>query len=101
MLPALSQGLLACLLSALLVGFTFTGTVTIALAEARRLNQRVKFNIIAAMTATYGVGQIIGPVVAGALHNLTGSFTPSLMAAAASLFLAAGLVAVRSGRAHP
>lgn len=100
-LPALSQGLLACLLSALLVGFTFMGTVTIALAEARRLNHRVKFNMIAAMTATYGVGQIIGPVVAGALHNLTGSFTPSLMAAAASLFLAAGLVAVRSGRAHP
>ncbi|HDT3904838.1 TPA: YbfB/YjiJ family MFS transporter [Raoultella ornithinolytica] len=100
-LPALSQTLLACLLSALLVGFTFMGTVTIALPEARRLNQRVKFNMIAAMTATYGIGQIIGPFVAGTLHNLTGSFNPSLLAAAASLCLAAGLVAVRSARAHP
>ncbi len=99
-LPALSQGILACLLSALLVGFTFMGTVTIALAEARRLNQRVKFNMIAAMTATYGVGQIIGPCVAGTLHSLTGSFNPSLSVAAASLFLAAGLVAVRSAHAR-
>ncbi|HFD8265584.1 YbfB/YjiJ family MFS transporter [Raoultella planticola] len=89
-LPAFSQALLSCLLSALLVGFTFMGTVTIALPEARRLNQRVKFNMIAAMTATYGVGQIIGPFVAGTLHNLTGSFNPSLIVAAASLCLAAG-----------
>ncbi|WP_434641055.1 YbfB/YjiJ family MFS transporter [Klebsiella sp. I138] len=98
-LPVISHSLFFCLCSALLVGFTFMGTVTIALPEARRLNHRVKFNMIAAMTATYGVGQIIGPFVAGTLHNLTGSFNPSLIAAAASLLLAAGLVALKSTRA--
>ena len=37
LLPVISHGLVFCLASALLVGFTFMGTVTIALPEARRL----------------------------------------------------------------
>lgn len=91
-LPAWQPSLGMCLLSALLVGFTFMGTVTIALPQARRLNHLVSFNMIAAMTALYGVGQIVGPLVAGTLHRLSGSFSLSLIAAAAALFLAAGLV---------
>lgn len=97
-LPAWSYSLLFCLLSAILVGFTFMGTVTIALPAARRLNHLVKFNMIAAMTAIYGIGQIIGPLVAGTLYNLTGSFNSSLAAAALALLLAAGLVRLRTGR---
>jgi MFS family permease len=91
-LPAFSQSLLFCLLSALLVGFTFTGTVTIALPEAKRLAHLVRFNMIAAMTAIYGIGQIIGPLVAGELYGITGSFSGSLMAATSALLLAGGLV---------
>lgn len=91
-LPAWHPSLGLCLLSALLVGFTFMGTVTIALPQARRLSHLVSFNMIAAMTALYGVGQIVGPLVAGTLHRLSGSFSLSLIAAAAALFLAAGLV---------
>ena len=87
----ISHGLAFCLASALLVGFTFMGTVTIALPEARRLAGAVSFNIIAAMTAVYGVGQIAGPLIAGELYSLTGSFNPSLIAAAVCL-LAAGLL---------
>jgi hypothetical protein len=38
------------------------------------------------MTAAFGVGQIIGPVVAGTLADMMGSFLiPSLLAAAALL----------------
>lgn len=91
-LPAFSQSLLFCLLSALLVGFTFTGTVTIALPEAKRLAHLVRFNMIAAMTAIYGIGQIIGPLVAGELYGITGSFNGALMAATGALLLAGGLV---------
>lgn len=91
LLPVISHGLAFCLASALLVGFTFMGTVTIALPEARRLAGAVSFNIIAAMTAVYGVGQIAGPLIAGELYSLTGSFNPSLIAAAVCL-LAAGLL---------
>ncbi|ATF92598.1 YbfB/YjiJ family MFS transporter [Cedecea neteri] len=91
-LPAFSHSLLFCLLSALLVGFTFTGTVTIALPEAKRLAHLVRFNMIAAMTAIYGAGQIIGPLVAGELYGMTGSFSGSLAAATGALLLAGGLV---------
>lgn len=93
-LPAWSHSLPFCVLSALLVGFTFLGTVTIALSQGRRLNHLVSFNMVAAMTATYGVGQIIGPLVAEALYNRSGSFNPSLSAAAFALLVAAALVAM-------
>ena len=98
-LPALSHALPFCILSALLVGCTFLGTVTIALSEGRRLNHLVSFNMIAAMTATYGIGQIVGPLVAGTLYDRSGSFNPSLSAAAIALLAAAALVAAGAGRA--
>ena len=87
------------LTSALLVGCTFLGTVTIALSEGRRLNHLVSFNMIAAMTATYGIGQIVGPLVAGTLYDRSGSFNPSLSAATIALLAAAALVAAGAGRA--
>ncbi|MDK9838550.1 YbfB/YjiJ family MFS transporter [Klebsiella michiganensis] len=97
LLPVISHGLVFCLGSALLVGFTFMGTVTIALPEARRLADTVSFNMIAAMTAVYGVGQIAGPLIAGELYSLTGSFNPSLIAAALCLFAAGILIVLPSG----
>lgn len=98
LLPVVSHGLVFCLASALLVGFTFMGTVTIALPEARRLAGVVSFNMIAAMTAVYGIGQIAGPVIAGELYSLTGSFNPSLIAAALCLLAAGILVLIPSGQ---
>lgn len=92
LLPVISHNLVLCLASALLVGFTFMGTVTIALPEARRLAGVVSFNMISAMTAVYGIGQIAGPLVAGELYSLTGSFNPSLVVAALCLFAAGNLV---------
>jgi MFS family permease len=97
-LPAFSHALPFCLASALLVGFTFMGTVTVALPEARRLAAAVHFNMIAAMTALYGIGQIAGPLVAGELYAFSGSFNPSLWAASTALVFAAGLVAVGAKR---
>lgn len=93
-LPAFSHDLMFCLASALMVGFTFMGTVTIALPEARRLADVVRFNMIAAMTAAYGIGQIAGPLVAGMLYTWSHSFNPSLMAATFALCLAGVMVCV-------
>ena len=84
--------MLFCVLSALLVGFTFMGTVAIALPKAKSLSHQVSFNMIAAMTALYGVGQIAGPLIAGALYQIAASFNPALYAAALALLIAAGLV---------
>lgn len=79
------------LLSALLVGGTFMGTVTIAMPAARRVAHMLRLNIIAIMTAAYGFGQIIGPLIANYLFAQTQAFDASLAAAALVLILAAAL----------
>ncbi|MGO4325993.1 YbfB/YjiJ family MFS transporter [Cupriavidus sp. 2TAF22] len=87
-LPALRHSAPAYLASALLVGGTFVGTVTIAMPAAKRVAHAVKFNLLAAMTATYGVGQVAGPLVADALMAHSHSFAGPLAAAAAALLAA-------------
>ncbi|RBO90937.1 YbfB/YjiJ family MFS transporter [Pseudochrobactrum asaccharolyticum] len=77
--------------SALLVGGTFMGTVTIAMPAARQLSAKVRFNMLAVMTASYGVGQIVGPLIASALYARTASFDASLLIAALALLGAGAL----------
>lgn len=79
----------AYILSAILVGGTFVGTVTIAMPAARSLASKVRFNMLAIMTAAYGVGQIAGPLAASFLFARTHSFDASLYCAGATLFAAA------------
>lgn len=88
-LPVASLSPLFCLLSALLVGGTFVGTVTIAMPAARLLAAAVRFNIFATMTASYSVGQIAGPLLSDALYRQAQSFNSPLMAAGSALGLAA------------
>ncbi|MFK8401522.1 YbfB/YjiJ family MFS transporter [Pseudomonas sp. BGr12] len=89
MLPALGDSAVLYLGSAVLVGGSFMGTVTIAMPAARAVASQVRFNMLAAMTALYGVGQIVGPLAASALRGLTGSFIPALGAAASALLVGA------------
>ena len=102
-LPAIAHSPVAYLGSALLVGGTFMGTVTIAMPAARRVAGTVRFNMLAIMTAAYGVGQIIGPLVANALYARSQSFDASLLLAALALVVAAagclGSETARSGKA--
>jgi hypothetical protein len=84
-LPAFSHSPIAYLGSALLVGGTFMGSVTIVLPAARRVANTVRFNILAIVTASYGVGQIAGPLVANALFVRTQSFDSALLVAAFGL----------------
>lgn len=88
-MPVLAPNLAGFLASALLVGGTFVGTVTIAMPAGKRLAHKVRFNILASMTAAYGAGQIAGPMVAGVLLAHTHSFASSLMSAAIALLVGA------------
>ena len=90
-LPVLAPSAAAYLLSAILVGGTFVGTVTIAMPAAQRAAGKVgKFgtNMMAIMTVVYGISQIIGPVLAASLYAQSHSFNSALLAAAGALLLA-------------
>lgn len=88
MLPALWESTASYMLSALLVGGTFMGTVTIVMPAAQRLARHSGRNFVAIMTLVYGVGQILGPVLAEVLHRYSHNFAGALWLAAAALLLA-------------
>jgi cyanate permease len=78
-------------LSALLLGGTFIGLTAMGLVAVRTMMPGDPRRGIGILTAVFGIGQIIGPVVAGFLHDLTGSFTEATYIASASLIVSAGL----------
>jgi predicted MFS family arabinose efflux permease len=74
------------ILAATLLGGTFMGLTALGLAGARQFAPVNPRPVLARMTASFGLGQIIGPSLAGYLFDLTGGFAlPSLIAAAALL----------------
>jgi predicted MFS family arabinose efflux permease len=85
-------------LAAALLGGTFMGLTALGLAEARALAPANPRPALALMTAAFGFGQIVGPVLAGFLSDRSGDFRlPSLLAVAA-LLAAAMIVNVRPTR---
>jgi predicted MFS family arabinose efflux permease len=81
--------------AAVLVGATFMGLTALGLMRGRELAQgdprRDPRRAMAAMTGAFGVGQIVGPVLAGIVSDATGGFGIPSVAAAAALVLAAWL----------
>ena len=88
-LPLLLPSTIGYLLSAFLVGGTFMGTVTITMPVAQHLARQAKNNLIAIMTIVYGIGQIIGPIVANTLFAVSHSLNSSLITACIALVIAA------------
>ncbi|MBL6078257.1 YbfB/YjiJ family MFS transporter [Belnapia sp. T18] len=87
-------GTAGALVAAALLGGTFMGLTALGLAGGRALSADDPRRTFAVLTAAFGIGQIVGPVLAGLLHDRTGSFSlPSLLAAAA--LLTAGAMALR------
>jgi predicted MFS family arabinose efflux permease len=87
--------MIAALLAAALLGGTFMGLTSLGLAGARQLVPQNPQPVLAQMTAAFGLGQIVGPSLAGYLFDLTGGFgAPSLLAAAA--LLVAAIIVQRS-----
>jgi len=79
---ALSTGTLALALAAAALGSTFVGLTAIGLQEAARRAGGDGRAMMAMMTASFGLGQMIGPGIAGWLRDATGSFAvPSVIAA--------------------
>ena len=72
-------------LGSLLLGLPFTAITMFAVRDARRLRGNAASSLIGLATASYGVGQIVGPLFAAPLAQRTGSFAVPLLVAAGVL----------------
>lgn len=81
-------------IGSVLLGLPFTAITLFAMREARRLHGERAAGLMGYATASYGIGQILGPLVAAPLTARFGSFSPALWVAVAALLAgAAGFAA--------
>ncbi len=89
-LPVIQPHIAAIMAAGICVGGTFMIITMMGMMEAHRLAPADDvMRHIAVMTAAFASGQIIGPVFAGFVHDLSGSFTPVLLITAAPLLATA------------
>ncbi|MCW2310105.1 YbfB/YjiJ family MFS transporter [Rhodobium gokarnense] len=81
----------AILIAAILFGGTFMGIVALGISAGRRLSSGDAERMLALMTASFGLGQIVGPAFAGTLFDATGSFLIPSAAASAALVVAGAM----------
>ena len=76
-------GLAGLVVSAALLGGTFMAITALGLVAARAFAPAAPARALGLMTAAFGLGQIVGPLVSGAIVDRTGSYLlPSLLSAA-------------------
>ncbi len=92
LLPVLLPGLAAVIASELLVGGTFVVTTMTSLQVAQEVSRGHAARLIAAMTAAFALGQIIGPPVAGLLFDAGYGFSGGLVLAGLLLVFSALLL---------
>lgn len=97
-LPVWSHGVFAILLAAALFGGTFMGIAVVAVSFAGRLMTN-SGRAIGLVTAGFGLGQIIGPLAAGALAAEGRGFNSALIAASATVVVGALLIVAGRWRA--
>ncbi|MCG6858084.1 MAG: YbfB/YjiJ family MFS transporter [Salaquimonas sp.] len=79
----------ALMVSAVLLGGTFIAITSLGLARARLMAPANPAGAIALMTASFGLGQVIGPVIAGWLFEELGNLVLASWIAAAALVASA------------
>jgi predicted MFS family arabinose efflux permease len=99
--PVLSNAPVVVLVSALLFGATVIGITALVVAYAGRTGGTRAGRMIGLLTASFSVGQIVGPIIAGKLAEEGGFDLPLMLAAATvvvgALLLGAGALAGRPG----
>ncbi|TQV82317.1 YbfB/YjiJ family MFS transporter [Denitrobaculum tricleocarpae] len=91
-LPLFSTALVPSLLAAILFGGTFVGITLLVVAYTRKVAPTATAVAIGLMTGAFGLGQILGPLIAGLLAERSGSFDSSLTLSSLSVVVGAGLL---------
>ncbi len=92
-LPSLSASSVAAISGAVFFGGTFMGITALTMTAAREIAPAAVARLIASLTVLYGVGQVIGPIAAGALSRRLGDPRPAVLAAALAVGVGAAIVA--------
>ncbi|RAK17172.1 putative MFS family arabinose efflux permease [Anoxybacillus vitaminiphilus] len=98
-LPVIFFNFYGALIGALLFGATFMGITTLAVSEGRRIAPHQSSKVIGYLTCVYGIGQMIGPSIAGILIAKSGNYHSSLLFAASVLvfgMLFLGIVQIKN-----
>ncbi|MFP4517558.1 MAG: YbfB/YjiJ family MFS transporter [Desulfovibrionales bacterium] len=99
-LPALSSSIPVFLLSALLYGGTFMGIVLLTMSLGKLTMPENSGRAVGLLTASFGVGQILGPWLAGHAAERFGSFTLPLLGAGVVTAIG-GLLLALTAAGHP
>jgi predicted MFS family arabinose efflux permease len=94
----IAGGLAPAYLSAVLFGGTFIGITALTMTLAGRIAPQRSTELIGLLTAIYGIGQIIGPLLAAFLERRADSFAPALLVAAGLVLAGGGLMALYEAR---
>ncbi len=86
-LPVLSSHWLCVISGAVLFGGTFMGITALTLSIGKTLKPGQSQKVIGLLTAIYGVGQILGPLVSGILSENSGDFVSAIVISAVVVFL--------------
>ncbi|MFK5984090.1 MAG: YbfB/YjiJ family MFS transporter [Pseudomonadota bacterium] len=85
LLPVIEPSLLMALLGSILFGGTFIGIVSLVLTMAGRYYPTRPAKMMGKMTITYGIAQILAPLITGMLAENGGSYSDGLYMAAAMM----------------
>lgn len=99
-LPVISKHWVTVHLGAVLFGGTFMGITALSLYVGKTLRPNNSQAVIGLLTAVYGVGQILGPLVSGILSTQSGNLESALILSSAIVTIGGLLLVAGQFRAH-